>query len=269
MYGILVCVNSIGPKTPGVALLACNAIIIEALRTHRRNILIKAAVGLSGALLTPVLVGAVATLMMFYIVIWIIVVGSASVAIHIGLAIFAVWVLFYGGLMIVAWKREWTTRIFFYQSSERRPPVDLFPLTVKSPRFYIPLGMDLLQEDIPPHWVIRIACYWADIMVKARLQWDVYRFAAQADRVPAAEIILAISQATGASIQVDPLINDRMTHEQLHAAICVLIILDIAALNTDWSKIWLNRAVREKLGLNPEPGKKQQIHSPYSRPGRS
>ena len=247
--------NSISPQTPGITLPACTAIIADALRTHRRNILIKAAVGLTGALLTPVLVGAVATLMMFYIVIWIIVVGSASVAIHIGLAIFAVWVLLYGGLMIVAWKREWTTRCFFYQSSERRPPIDLFPSTIKAPRFYIPLGMDLLQDDIPPHWLIRIACFWADIMVKARLQWSVYRFAAQADSVPAAEIILAIGQAPGASIEVDPLINQRITKEQLHAAICVLMILDIAALNTDWSKIWLNRAVREKLGLNPEPGK--------------
>ncbi len=231
--------------------------IADAVRKNRRNILIKGVIGTVGAFLTPMLAGAVAILMMFYIVIWIIVVGSAAVAVHIGAAIFVVWVLFYMGLMVAAWKHEWVARNFFYQSSERRPPADLFPRDMAGPVFYIPLGMDLLQDDVPPHWLLRIACFWAYILVKATLQWKVFRFAANADHVSAARIMLAIANASGSSIEVDPLLNNGMTKPQLHSALCTLMILDLAALNTDWSKVWLNRPVREQLGLPPEPGKRR------------
>jgi hypothetical protein len=251
-------VNSLPAQHPPITLPACQIVIHNALRKNRRNILIKAVVGISGALITPILISAVATLMMFYIVIWIIVVGSADVALRIGAGIFAVWVLFYLGLMVVAWKREWVTRNFFYQSSERRPPTDIFPRSIPGPIYYIPLGMDLLQDDVPPHWLVRIPCFWADILVKARLQWKVYRFAANEDHVSAAQIILAIAQAPGASIDVDPLMNHGMTKPQIHAALCTLMILDLAALNTDWSKVWLNRAVREQLGLPPDHGKNRK-----------
>ena len=250
--------NSLSAQHPPVTLTDCNAVIADALRKHRRNIFIKAAVGISGALITPVLVGLVAMLMMFYIVIWIIVVGSADVALHIGAAIFAVWVLFYAGLMVVAWKQEWVARNFFYQSSQRCPPPALFPQGIPTPIYYISLGMDLLQDDVPPHWLLRVACFWADILVKASLQWKIYRFAARQDHLLAARIIFAIAQAPGASIEVDPLLDQPMTKPQLHAALCVLLILDLAAVNTDWSKVWLNRVVREELGLPPEPEKKRK-----------
>jgi len=44
----------------------------------------------------------------------------------------------------------------------------------------------------------------------------------------------------------------------LVGAVATLMILDLAALNTDWSKVWLNRAVREQLGLPPDHGKNRK-----------
>jgi energy-coupling factor transporter transmembrane protein EcfT len=231
----------------------CRALILEARHRHRRNILIKAALGIAGTIITPLIAGAVATLMMFYIVIWLIVVGSAGVALHIGLIVFGIWVLFYIGLMVTAWKRERSARSFYYKTSERRPPNDLFPPAIIGPPYYIALGMDLLADDVPPHWMIRIPCFWAEIMVKAFLQWKVYRYAAAADIAPAAEIILRLAKAPGASIEVDPLVDEHLSKPMLHSALCVLMILDIAALNTDWSKVWLNSGVREELGLEANP----------------
>ncbi|MGC9260778.1 MAG: hypothetical protein ACP5I8_11990 [Phycisphaerae bacterium] len=231
-----------------ITLPVCRDLIHVALRRQRRHIFIKAGVGILGIFLTPILGGVVAMLMAFYIVIWIIVVATLNVAVEILLLVFGLWVLFYIVLMMLAWQRERTLRRFFYQSIERRPPPDLFP-PLREPPYYIPLGPDLLEDDVPAPWLIRIPCFWTNIVIKALLQWQVWHFAATVDLLPAAVAIRQIAGAPEASLAVEALRSELRSNESLHSALCVLLILDLAELNTNWSRVWLNRSVREQLGL--------------------
>jgi hypothetical protein len=243
-------VNNTPAESLILTLPVCRDLIHAALRKHRRYIVLKAGFGILGLLLTPILAGLVAMLIAFYIVIWIIVVATLNAAVEILLIVFGIWVLFYIVLMVIAWERERTLRRFFYESIERRPPPDLFPPR-REPLYYIQLGADLMQDDIPPPWLIRIPCYWADVLIKALLQSKVYHFAAKADHLPAAAALRQIAGAPEASLEVDALLPEMRSKESLHSALCVLLILDLAELNTNWSKVWLNRGVREQLGLEP------------------
>ncbi len=227
--------------------VTCMALIHKALRRQRGLILLQAAGGVIGMVLTPVLLGLLALTMMFYIAIWVMLSQDVA-AEHWGLAIFLVFVVIYVGLFLLAWKREKAIRIYYYQSNQKKPPEEYCPPGTTTPIYYIPLGTDLMNDDVPPHWLIRLPSIWASLLVRVWLQWQVYRYVQKADAGTAALLLLELARA-GESVNMDKLSATQWPHSRLHVALSVLFILDLAAINTNWSKVWLHHTTMDQLGL--------------------
>ena len=105
-----------------------------------------------------------------------------------------------------------------------------------------------MHDDVPPHWLIRLPSIWAGLLVRVWLQWQVYRYVKKADAGTAALFLLELARA-GESVNTDKLSADQWPHPRLHVALSVLFILDLAAINTNWSKVWLHHTTMDQLGL--------------------
>ena len=239
--------NTAGVPGPPLDYLACKALVRKALRRQRGLILLQALGGVLGLVLTPVLLGLLALIMMFYLVFLVLLAGDVA-AEHLGLAAFLLFVLIYFGLVLVAWRRERTIRSYYYQSSQKRPPDGFCPPGTASPPYYIPLGTDLMHDDVPPHWLIRLPSIWAGLLVRLWLQWQVYQYVKNADAGTAAQLLLELAHA-GGSMTMEKLSTDQWPRPRLHMALCVLFILDLVAVNTAWSKVWLHGTTLDQLGL--------------------
>ena len=239
--------NTPSHPTGSIDYVACLALVHKALRRQRGLILLQAAGGVIGTVLTPVLLGLIALLMMFYIVI-LVLLNKDVAAEHMGVTAFFVFLLIYAVLFFFAWKREKTIRSYYYKSSQKKPPEEFCPPGTTVPLYYIPLGSDLMHDDVPPHWLIRLPSIWAGLLVRVWLQWQVYRYVKKADAGTAALFLLELARA-GESVNTDKLSADQWPHPRLHVALSVLFILDLAAINTNWSKVWLHHTTMDQLGL--------------------
>lgn len=239
--------NTLGHPAHSLDRRACLALVQRALRRQRGLILLQGLGAVIGMVLTPVLLGLLALIMMFYLVFLVLLSGDV-VAEHLGLLAFLLFVLIYSGLVFVAWKRETAIRRYYYQSSQKRPPAGFCPPGTAAPLYYIPLGTDLMNDDVPPHWLIRVPSIWAGLLVRVWLQWQVYRYVKNADTDTAAQLLLELARA-GESVNMEKLTADQWPRPRLHVALSVLFILDLAAINTTWSKVWLHGTTLDQLGV--------------------
>ncbi len=239
--------NTAGCPDRPIDYLTCIALVRKALRRQRGLILLQAAGAVVGLLLTPVLLGLLALIMMFYLVFLVLLAGDTA-AEHLAVAAFILFLLIYAGLVMFAWKREKAIRSFYYQSSQKRPPEGFCLPGTAAPLYYIPLGTDLMNDDVPPHWLIRLPSIWAGILVRVWLQWQIYNYVKTADTTAAAQLLEDLARA-GGSINLDKLSNEKWPRPRLHAALSILFILDLAAVSTNWSKVWLHGSTMEQLGI--------------------
>ncbi len=210
------------------------------------GVILRAAGGACGALLTPLILIAIATGFFYLLVI----VFIAYTTMHQREIIFGIFLsiiyLIYLGMLAWAFRSEYQTGLFLYQGAQRRPPADLIVQTKMEPFLYVPIGLDLLHDDAPVSLLMKLPVYWARILARAWIQWQVYRSIKNENPMPAAQILTELARhAQG--VNTEALLNDGAQLAVLHPPLTYLMVLDMIGISPAWSKVWLSPELRRSL----------------------
>ncbi|MCL5769779.1 MAG: hypothetical protein M1588_00455 [Planctomycetes bacterium] len=234
--------------------------LLRILRRHERRqfgrITLALVLGSIGAVLSPLLLVVVAALFLFYFVMEAILLSTVGsvYAIVTGLTI-GLTVLYFVGL-VISLRKEWVTHRHFLGLSEKRPPEGMRPPAITGPEFYISLSPDLIEDDVPPSWALRLPTFWASILIKAWMDRSIYYAVTSADRYQAAHILWKLAgEAYPPSLEELGFPKDSMP--KIFLPLCYLLVLDIINLNELWTKAWVNEYFRPRLPRPPQPPQPQ------------
>ncbi|HTV48544.1 MAG TPA: hypothetical protein VMG59_08870 [Phycisphaerae bacterium] len=203
-------------------------------------------VALLVALILPLMIITLLICCSAYFLIFVAVLFKFSVAEHIIIILSGILVLIYLILLAISFRNEWELRWVFFSNSEHRPPKDWLTGTVHGPLFYTSLGIDLLDDDVPPPLLLRFVSFPAVLMVKFLIQWKIFRSLKRVDSGRCAPLLQKAISAGGSS-KIKDLHESGQPVSTLHDPVSYLLVLDILSVNELWTSVWLSATYREKL----------------------
>ncbi|HMD53570.1 MAG TPA: hypothetical protein VKJ65_03350 [Phycisphaerae bacterium] len=210
------------------------------------RLILSGLVALLGALVLPIVLISLAIFSLFYLIILVSVVFKFEVAERCILVLSGVLALLYFVFLFISFRSEWEMRWIFFSNSERRPPKEWLTGTQTGPLFYTSLGIDLLDDDVPPPLFLRITRGPAIALAKFLIQWKIYRSLRQIDYRQCAPILKKII-STGGTGKIKDLHDPDQPDSSLHDPISYLLVLDILSVNELWTSAWVSATYRDKL----------------------
>jgi hypothetical protein len=202
--------------------------------------------GLMGMLLMPLIGFAIAIGMGYLLVV--ILIASTTQGQRDALVVILLLLLYaiYLSMVGMAFRSEYQTGIFLYESAQNKPPEEFLSQPRLVPFFYAPMGLDLLHDDAPVNILMRLPVYWARILARVAIQLKVDKSVKHFDPLPAARILAQLA-ARGEGIKTEELVPEGGTLASLHDPITYLIVLDMIGVGPAWSKIWLQSDIRTSV----------------------
>jgi hypothetical protein len=213
------------------------------------GVIARAVAGTAGMLLTPLIGFVIAICFGYLLVVFVIATTTQTERDVLAVVLLLVIYGIYLGMVGWAFRSEYQTGLFLYEGAQHKPPADIIRQPKMVPFFYVPLGLDLLQDDAPVGILMRLPVYWARILARAAIQLRVYRSVKEFNPAPAAQILAELAKR-GEGIKTEELLQPDASLEILHDPITYLIVLDMIGITPAWSKIWLNPEIRRSIEAN-------------------
>jgi len=210
------------------------------------RLILSGLIALLGALILPIVLITLAILSLFYLIILVSVIFKFEVAERCILVLSGILALLYFIFLFISFRSEWELRWIFFSNSERRPPKEWLTGAQSGPLFYTSLGIDLLDDDVPPPLFLRITRGPATALAKFLIQWKIYRSLRGLNFSQSAGILKKII-STGGTCKIKDLHNPDQPVSSLHDPISYLLVLDILSVNELWTSAWVSATYRDRL----------------------